>query len=79
MGSSWTPRSGHAGWRVRHRERGDTLYMRVFAAMCADNLTRAAVCGDTHRSPASTQAVKAPLHPCQALNPRLDAADMGEG
>lgn len=40
--------------------------------MCRQS-NKSYVYSDTHQSNASTQAVKAPLHPCQALNPVLDA------
>lgn len=42
--ASWVavaPRSGHAGWFVRHHEWSDILYMCVFAAVRAENLARA--------------------------------------
>lgn len=33
---------------------------------------------DTHQSHASTQTVKAPIHPCQAVYPLLDDTNMGD-
>lgn len=66
-GTSW---SGHADAFVIMT----VLFKHVFTAAYVEELTRAV----QQQPHTSTQAVKAPLHPCQALNPAPDAADMGD-